>query len=126
MSSESKKSLLDRVLGGAKKKTENNKGKFEAQVKETLKGLVYEDELVDELAPVFMEFYGKEGFDKVVELLETKEQQIEYISGGDWFKQETDPDHKEEHESDDDDESSDESTLNSVTEILDAKYETKG
>lgn len=121
--SDQKQTLLERLMGGAKKKTEDNKGKFEAQVKEKLKGLVYEDELVEELAPVFMNFYGQDGFDKVLELLDTKEQQIEYISGGDWFKQETNPDDKKETQDDEDD--GVDKTLSNVDAILSKKYSTK-
>jgi len=121
--SDQKQTLLERLMGGAKKKTENNKSKFEAQVKEKLKGLVYEDELVEELAPVFMNFYGQDGFDKVLELLYTKEQQIEYISGGDWFKQETNPDDKKEIQDDEDD--GVDKTLSNVDAILSKKYSTK-
>ncbi|HUH58082.1 MAG TPA: hypothetical protein VL020_06170 [Pseudomonadales bacterium] len=88
-------SLLDRLLGSSKKKMEGNKGELEKQVKEQLKTLVYEDELVEELLPVFLSLQGQQGFDKVVELLTTKEKQIEAISGGDWFKKETED--KENH-----------------------------
>ena len=121
--SEEKLTLLDRLMGSAKKKTENNKTHLEAQVKEKLKGIVYDDELVNELTPVFMNFYGNEGFDQILELLETKEKQIEAISGGDWFKQETDSQFKKEPEEDEDEKSSD--ALSSVDEILSKKYATK-
>lgn len=89
-----KPSLLERLLGSASKKADENKGALEAQIKQRLKGIVYEDELVDELAPIFLKLHGVEGFNQVFELLETKERQIETISGGDWFKQETKPDDK--------------------------------
>ena len=91
-----KPSLLERLLGSANKKVDENKGALEAQVKQRLKGIVYDDELVNELAPVFMKLQGQEGFNQVFELLETKERQIETISGGDWFKQETKPEDKQE------------------------------
>lgn len=84
-----KPSLLERLIGGAKNKVDANKQGLEAQIKQQLKGLVYDDELVDELTPVFMRLQGVEGFNQVMELLVTKEKQIETISGGDWFKQES-------------------------------------
>jgi hypothetical protein len=42
-----------------------------------------------------MKLHATEGFSTIYELLEAKEKQIEAISGGDWFKQETDPTEKE-------------------------------
>lgn len=96
-----KPSLLDRLLGSANKKVDENKGVLEQQIKQRLKGIVYDDELVNELAPVFMKLNGVEGFNQVFELLETKERQIETISGGDWFKQETSPEDKQDSPTDD-------------------------
>jgi len=115
--SEQKKSLLERIMGSAKKKTENNNGKLEAQVKEKLKAIVYDDEIVEELTPSFMKFYGQEGFEQVLELLESKEQQIEYIAGGDWFKQESNPEEKKEEEDEQDSDA-----LSYVDELLKQKY----
>lgn len=86
-----KKSLLERLLGSASSKKESNKQEIEATVSKQLKSLVYDDELVKELTPVFLKLQGAEGFSKIVELLEAKERQIEVISGGEWFKQETNP-----------------------------------
>lgn len=91
-----KPSLLERLLGNHKKKVDDNRQALELQVKQQLKGLVYDDELVEELAPVFMRLQGVEGFNQVMELLVTKEKQIEAISGGDWFKQESKSDTDEE------------------------------
>lgn len=91
-----KPSLLDRLLGASKKKVDDNKQVLEAQVKQQLKGLVYDEELVNELAPVFMRLQGIDGFNQVMELLVTKEKQIEAISGGDWFKQESSSESEEE------------------------------
>lgn len=119
--SESNKSLLDRLLGGAKNRTQNNQSKLEEQMKERLKPLVYEDELVDELAPIFAKLQGQEGFEKVFEVLETKEKQIEYISGGDWFKKETDDTNVDRSEIQKGIDKTDE-TLKSVTDILSGKY----
>lgn len=87
--SEQKPTLLERLMGGSKKKAQANVTELEARIKEQLKGLVYDDELVTELVPVFVELTGKPGFDKVVELLVTKEKQIEAIAGGDWFKKDS-------------------------------------
>lgn len=96
-----KPSLLDRLLGSAGKKVDENKGLLEEQVKKRLKGILYDDALVEELAPVFLKLNGVDGFNQVFELLETKEKQIETISGGDWFKQETKPEGKQEEEEED-------------------------
>ena len=90
-----KPSLFERLMGSANKKVDENKGALEAQIKQRLKGIVYDEELVNELAPVFMKLQGQEGFNQVFELLETKEKQIEAISGGDWFKKETNPENKQ-------------------------------
>ena len=55
---------------------------------------VYDADLAKELAPVFAKLSGVEGFDKVLELLATKEKQIEAISSG--SKQQSNPDQKQE------------------------------
>ena len=55
---------------------------------------VYDPELAKELAPVFVSLLSAEGFDKVIDLLETKEKQIEAISGSQ--QQQTDPGQKQE------------------------------
>lgn len=94
----SKPSLLERLMGSTNKKADDNKQAFEETVKKQLKGLVYDDSLVDELTPIFMKLQGAEGFDKVVELLQAKERQIETIAGGEWFKQESNPDDKQDEE----------------------------
>lgn len=120
MATEEKKGLFERLIGSQKKKAEANKGNLEAQIKEKLKGIVYEEELVDELTPVFMKLNGVEGFDKVFELLETKEKQIEYISGGDWFKQETEEESQEIKREDEDEEEATDTSL--VDSILSKKY----
>ena len=43
---------------------------------------VYDAELAQEIAPVFAAMEGQEGFDKLIELLDSKEKQIEAISKG--------------------------------------------
>ena len=92
------KSILERLMGSAKSKASTNQSMLEETVKQKLKGIVYDDELINELLPTFVKLYSVEGFSTVVELLEAKEKQIETISGGDWFKQETDPQNKDQQE----------------------------
>ena len=111
------KSIFDRLLGSAKTKATNNKSVLEEQVKQKLKGLVYDDELVNELLPTFVKLYSVDGFSTVVELLEAKEKQLETVSGGDWFKQESDPSKKKQTEDEDEEQESD-----SVDNILKSKY----
>ena len=60
-----------------------------------LERFVYDPELAKELAPVFVSLLSVEGFDKVIDLLETKEKQIEAISGSSQHQQ-TDPLQKQE------------------------------
>jgi hypothetical protein len=55
---------------------------------------VYDPELAKELAPVFVSLLSAEGFDKVIDLLETKEKQIEAISSSQ--QRQTDPWQKQE------------------------------
>ena len=43
---------------------------------------VYDEELAQEIAPVFAAMEGQDGFDKLIELLDSKEKQIEAISKG--------------------------------------------
>jgi len=52
-----------------------------------LERFVYDPELAKELAPVFVSLLNAEGFDKVIDLLETKEKQIEAISGSSTSRQ---------------------------------------
>ena len=59
-----------------------------------LERFVYDPELAKELAPVFVSLLNAEGFDKVIDLLETKEKQIEAISSSQ--HQQTDPLQKQE------------------------------
>ena len=88
--SEQKASLFERMFKGGKAKTEANTKGLETQLTERLNKLVYDEDLVKELLPVFVKLHTTEGFSKVWEVLEAKEQQIEAISGGDWFKKESD------------------------------------
>ena len=61
-----------------------------------LVNFVYDEELAKELAPIFAKLSDAEGFDKVLELLDTKEKQIEAISAG--SKQQSNPDQKQEQQ----------------------------
>lgn len=81
--------MLDKLLTKFKTKTQENKGLLEEQIRQKLKAIVYDDSLVEELTPVFVQLHAHEGFSTVLELLETKEKQIEAIAGGEWFKQES-------------------------------------
>lgn len=110
------KSILERLMGGAKSKASSNQSILEETVKQKLKGIVYDDELINELLPTFVKLYSVEGFSTVVELLEAKEKQIETISGGDWFKQETDPQNKDQQQEQQENES------DPVDDLLKTKY----
>ena len=87
-------SWFEKIMGAKGTKEQAKKADIESQVKGKLKGIVYDDSIVEELLPVFMKLQSAEGFEKVLELLETKERQIEAMTGGEWFKQESDPDKK--------------------------------
>lgn len=77
-----------------------------------LERFVYDPELAKELAPVFVSLLSVEGFDKVVELLETKEKQIEAIGSG--SNHQSDPDQKQEPQ---------EVKPQTATDILKARYQ---
>ena len=111
------KSILERLMGGAKSKASSNQSILEETVKQKLKGIVYDDELINELLPTFVKLYSVEGFSTVLELLEAKEKQIETISGGDWFKQETDPQNKDQQ-----DNTQQENESDPVDDLLKTKY----
>lgn len=111
------KSILERLMGGVKNKASSNQQVLEETVKQKLKGIVYDDELIAELTPTFVKLYSVEGFSTVVELLEAKEKQIETISGGDWFKQETDPQNKDQQ-----DNTQQENGSDPVDDLLKTKY----
>jgi len=51
-----------------------------ADMAKQLEDFVYDSEVASELAPVFVAMSAVEGFDKVLELLNAKEKQIEAIS----------------------------------------------
>ena len=48
--------------------------------------IVYDEEVANELAPIMAKLSQHEGFDKVWELLEAKEAQVEQVAGGEWNK----------------------------------------
>lgn len=81
--------LYERLKKFSSKKADNNKGVQEEQLREKLKGILYDEELIEELLPAFISLSGNENFPTVMELLQSKEQQIESITGGDWFKQDS-------------------------------------
>lgn len=110
-------SWFEKIMGAKGTKEEAKVADVSAQVKAKLKGIVYDESLVEELLPVFMKLQGSEGFDKVLELLETKEKQIEAMTGGSWFKQESDPDNKADTTADE--------VVITASDILKQKYEGK-
>ena len=77
-----------------------------------LERFVYDPELAKELAPVFVSLLSVEGFDKVIELLETKEKQIEAIGSG--SNHQSNPDQKQEPQ---------EVKPQTATDILKARYQ---
>lgn len=79
--------FIERFMGKAKKRTESNKEGIEAELKKRLKSVLYDDELVEEIAPAFLALQGNEHLNTVFDLLEAKERQIEALTGGEWFNQ---------------------------------------
>lgn len=71
-------------MKGFRKKAEHQQTSQLEVYKEKLKGIVYDDEIVEELAPIFAKLHSQEGFDKVWEVLEGKETQLEALAGGEW------------------------------------------
>lgn len=120
MSDEKKPTLFERMFKSGKGKAEQNQAGLEEQLTKRLNSIVYDEDLVKELLPVFVKLHTAEGFTKVWELLEAKEQQIEAISGGDWFKQET----NEDKEQDKTNTSGDDET-DPVDELLKQQYKEK-
>lgn len=54
-----------------------------------LEGILYDEALVKEFAPIFAKLSQHEGFDKVMEILETKERQLESFTDTNWTEQES-------------------------------------
>lgn len=89
-------SLKDKLFESFKKKNTQQENTNTKYTKEQIKALVYDDELVEELEPIFNALFANEGFAKVVELLEAKEQQLEAISTGSFKKQSSDEGNEQE------------------------------
>lgn len=85
--------MLDKLMAAFGAKQKEKVVEVDEALKAKLKGLVYDDELVDELLPIFSKLKQSEGFEQVMTLLESKEAQIEAIASGDAFKQQTTPEH---------------------------------
>ena len=117
--------MLEKMLGSFNSKAQTNSKALEDQVKLKLKGVVYDDELVEALLPTFMKLQGVEGFSEVMELLESKEQQIETISGGNWFKKESSDDLDGDDVNLNKQNKEGESSTDLVDELLKSKYEGK-
>lgn len=117
-------SLFERIQKGFSGKAAKKQEVDLTASKELLKKLVYDDELVDEFAPLFAKLSAHEGFDKVVELLETKEKQLESLTSVDWTKPNADDQDAESQQEDnnEDDEANGTTTAES---ILKAKYSTQ-
>lgn len=61
------------------------------KLRKQLEGILYSDDLVDEFLPVFEKLHNQEGFNKVLELLEAKETELNLLNQSDeYFKQESD------------------------------------
>lgn len=116
---------LDKLMGGHKAKTSKSSDEILDKYTEKLASIVYDEDLVKELAPIFAKLHSAEGFDKVFELLETKEQQISAISGGDWFDSQTDKKTTEIETPTSNDEEDDKPSAQSAEEILKQKYSIK-
>ncbi|WP_457808977.1 hypothetical protein [Kushneria sp. EE4] len=91
-------------------------------IRERLKPILYNDELIDEFAPVFFKLKDSEQVEQIYSLLESKESQIKELSSGDYFKQESSPEDKQEHE---ESENTDEDAPNYVDQILQQRYNDK-
>mgnify|MGYP001613819314 CR=1 FL=1 len=113
--------LLDKIMAafGAKQKAKVATVEVDEALKAKLKGLVYDDELVEQLLPVFTALKSVEGFEQVMTLLESKESQIEAIAGGEAFTQQTSPEHTVQEE---EEEQSTVQPITDVAAILAARY----
>lgn len=114
-------SLLEKLTSGFTGKQQKKQETDLTQVKEQLKKLVYDDELVDEFAPIFAKLSTQEGFDKVVELLETKESQLEQFASGDLFNSKLSDDEQDLEQEDNEVNNSGEESL-TAEQILKQKY----
>lgn len=55
--------------------------------KQKLKGIVYDDELVEQYAPIFAKLHEHDAEGSLIDLLENKEKQIQAIADGSAFKE---------------------------------------
>ena len=72
---------------------------------------------MNELAPIFAKFSTEDGFDKVMQVLESKENQIEKVMGGEWNK-ETDLESQDEQNNQEEQQT----TTLTAEQILEQKY----
>lgn len=114
--------MLDKIMAAFGAKQKEKAVTVDEALKAKLKGLVYDDELVDQLLPVFTALKSVDGFEQVMTLLESKESQIEAIANGDAFKQLTTPEHTEEQE---EEEHSNVQPITDVAAIMAARYKTQ-
>lgn len=106
-------------MGAFKSKAQTKQTEDLTKLKEQLKVIVYDDELVDELAPVIAKLKAVEGFDKVWELVEAKEKQIEALAtDGYWSKQASGEDNQ--HQQHDD--APENKTDDGVNALIQSKY----
>lgn len=79
-------SIFDKLKSGFNKKAETQHTSALEVYKTKLMNIVYDEEMATELAPIMAKLAQHEGFDKVWELIEAKESQIEQVAGGEWNK----------------------------------------
>lgn len=93
--------MLDKLIDGwkkANKKPEENPKDDQGdtsgvspellkQYQERLVGVLYDDELVNEFAPLFAKMHQHDTEQKMLQLLETKEKQIQAVADGSAYKQ---------------------------------------
>lgn len=114
-------SLYDKLTKGfSSKKTKTSEASL-TKIKEQLSGILYDKELVDEFAPIFAKLSQHEGFDKVVELLETKERQLEAHLDSNWTNQESNTGDKTLEQEQEEDENEEHAEL-SAEAILKAQF----
>jgi len=111
-------SMLEKLKKGFNKKAEVNHTTAEKVYEEKLQKILYDADLVKEFAPIFAKLSQHDGFEKVFELLESKESQLEALAGGEWTKQEETGNNEQEEE---------EKEVKTLTadQILEAKYSNK-
>lgn len=112
-------------MKGFRKKAEHQQTSQLDVYKEKLMGIVYDEDLVNELAPIFAKLHGQEGFDKVWEVIEGKETQLEALAGGDWNKEPDEDDEDEESIVPNKKPKEESPTFKSAEEMLAEKYATK-